>query len=151
MCSGALHPCSTSRRRLHAFWAWSCRASRGRRFRRSWNSGSHPHRFRGTCRTYATAPTCSPQEIPMSDSTIRLRSATAADADSISALLTDLGHTTKSADIPSRLAAVLNDRGTVLLAVDGGDRPLGLISLACLRAIHAAGPIGQITALVTAS
>ena len=92
-----------------------------------------------------------PEQIRAADPTVRLRNAAARDAASISALLKDLGHTTSSADIPARLSAVLNDHGAVLLAVDEADQPLGLISLTRHYAIHAPGPIGYITALVTSS
>jgi GNAT superfamily N-acetyltransferase len=87
----------------------------------------------------------------MSEQPIHLRDATAGDADAIATLLSELGHPTSSADVPSRLAAVLNDHGAVLLAVDDADRPLGLISLSRHLTIHAPGPIAYITALVTAS
>jgi GNAT superfamily N-acetyltransferase len=87
----------------------------------------------------------------MSDSTIRLRDAVASDADAIAALLTELGHPVASAEIPSRLAAVRDDHGAALVAVDNADRPLGLISLSRHVALHAPGPIAYITALVTAS
>jgi GNAT superfamily N-acetyltransferase len=56
-----------------------------------------------------------------------------------------------AADVPSRLAAVLDDHGAVLLAVDDADTPLGLISLSRHVSLHAPGPIAYITALVTAS
>ena len=73
----------------------------------------------------------------MPDSTIRLRDAAASDADAIAALLAELGHTIPSAEIPSRLSAVLNDHGAALVAVDDADRPLGVISLARHVALHA--------------
>jgi GNAT superfamily N-acetyltransferase len=87
----------------------------------------------------------------MSEQPIHLRDATAGDAAAIATLLSELGHPTSSADVPSRLAAVLNDHGAVLLAVDDADHPLGLISLSRHVTIHAPGPIAYITALVTAS
>ena len=87
----------------------------------------------------------------MPDPTIRLRAATASDADAIAALLVELGHSTPSSEIPSRLSAVLSDHGAVFLAVDDEDRALGLISLTRLIALHAPGPIAYITALVTSS
>jgi len=85
------------------------------------------------------------------DPTIHLRDATASDAGAISILLKDLGHSTSASEIPARLSAVLRDDGAVLLAVDHADQPLGMISLTRHYAIHAAGPIGYITALVTSS
>lgn len=87
----------------------------------------------------------------MSDPAILLRDATASDAAAIAALLDELGHPTASADVPSRLAAVLSDHGAVLLAVDDADRPLGLMCLSRHVVLHAPGPIAYITALVTAS
>ncbi|MEP7067049.1 MAG: GNAT family N-acetyltransferase [Gemmatimonadota bacterium] len=53
--------------------------------------------------------------------------------------------------MPARLAAVLEDHGAVLLAVDDADAPLGLISLSRHVTLHAPGPVAYITALVTAS
>lgn len=92
-----------------------------------------------------------PDKTRTPDPTIHLRNATAGDAEAISTLLKDLGHTTSGSEIPSRLSAVLSDHGAVLLAVDDADEPLGMISLARHYAIHAPGPIGYITALVTSS
>ena len=87
----------------------------------------------------------------MQDSTIRIRNAVATDADAITALLVELGHSVPRTEIPSRLSAVVNDHGAVLDAVDDADQPLGVISLSRHVALHASGPIGYITALVTAS
>jgi GNAT superfamily N-acetyltransferase len=87
----------------------------------------------------------------MSDSTIRVREAAASDADAIAALLAELGHAVPRTDVPSRVSAVVNDHGAVLVAVDDADRPLGVISLSRHVALHAPGPIAYITALVTAS
>jgi GNAT superfamily N-acetyltransferase len=87
----------------------------------------------------------------MPESTIRLRDAHARDAEAIAELLGELGHPTRSAEVPSRLDSVSNDHGAVLVAVDDADRPLGLISLCRHVALHARGPIAYITALVTAS
>ena len=87
----------------------------------------------------------------MPDSTIRLRDATANDADAIAALLAELGHPASSAEIPSRLAAVREGGGAALVAVDVTDRPLGLVSLSRHVSLHSSGPIAYITALVTAS
>jgi GNAT superfamily N-acetyltransferase len=88
---------------------------------------------------------------PIPDSSIRLRAAAARDADEIAALLAELGHAVPSAEIPLRLAAVRDDHGAALVAVDDADRPLGVISLSRHVALHAPGPIAYITALVTAS
>jgi len=80
---------------------------------------------------------------------IRSRKALPTDSREIAALLSELGHPTNSADIPTRLSAVLADHGAVLLAVDEHDHPLGLMSLSRLVALHAPGPIAYITALIT--
>ena len=87
----------------------------------------------------------------MTDSAVHLRHAAPRDAQAIAALLTELGHPTEAADVPSRLAAVLDDNGAVFLAVDDTDRPLGLMSLSRHVTLHAPGPIAYITALVTSS
>jgi len=81
---------------------------------------------------------------------ISLRRAETADAVPIAALLGELGHPVDPADVPQRLAAVLREGGEVLVAVADDGVPLGLISLARHAAIHAAGPVGYIMALVTA-
>ena len=87
----------------------------------------------------------------MPDSTIRIRAAAADDANAIAALLLELGHAVPRVEIPTRLLAVMKDHGAVLVAVDDEDRPLGVISLSRHVALHAPGPIGYITALVTGS
>lgn len=87
----------------------------------------------------------------MIDPTIRLREATAADSDSIAALLAELGYPSSSADVPARLAAVSRDHGATLVAVDAGDIPLGLASLTRFVSLHASGSVAYITALVTSS
>jgi GNAT superfamily N-acetyltransferase len=86
----------------------------------------------------------------VTDHPISLRRATETDAAAIAALLRELEHPAAPADIPARLAAVRRDGGEVLVAVDAAGIPLGLISLARFATIHAAGPVGYITALVTA-
>lgn len=85
----------------------------------------------------------------MTDAGFLLRDATPEDARTIASLLTELGHPTKAAEVPERLAAVLGEGGAVLLAVDASDAPLGLLCLARHAALHARGPIAYITALVT--
>jgi GNAT superfamily N-acetyltransferase len=82
-------------------------------------------------------------------STFTLRPATAADAAAIAPLLTELGYPTTAADIPARLERTIADGGAVLIAVDG-DTPLGVIALTWYHVLHAPGPVGYITALVTA-
>lgn len=85
----------------------------------------------------------------MNDSAIRLRSATANDSDAVAALLTELGHPTRASDVPSRLASVTREGGSVIVAVDDADHPLGLMCLSHHASLHASGPIAYITALVT--
>ncbi len=87
----------------------------------------------------------------MPGTTIHLRDAIPADAAAISSLLTDLGHTTPSSEIPARLEVVRKANGAVVVAVDEHDQPVGLLSLGLQVAIHAPGPIGYITALVITS
>jgi GNAT superfamily N-acetyltransferase len=77
-----------------------------------------------------------------------LRDATPMDADAIAALLTELGHPTAAGDVPDRLAAVIAEGGRVLVAYRD-TTPLGLMCLARHSALHAAGQIAYITALVT--
>ena len=84
----------------------------------------------------------------MTDTRLALRDATPADAVAIATLLNELGYPTSAADVPARLAAVLDEGGAVLLTVDGSDTPLGMISLARLTTLHATGPVAYITALV---
>lgn len=82
---------------------------------------------------------------------MRLRDATAGDAAVVAALLTELGHPTEMADVPSRLSAVTSEGGAVILAVDAHDHALGLMCLARHAVLHSPGPIAYITALVAAS
>lgn len=87
----------------------------------------------------------------VTDSTIHLRDATPSDAESIAALLAELGHPVNAAAIPSRLVAVSRDGGATLVVVDGDDTLLGLISLARFAALTLEAPNAYITALVTSS
>ena len=87
----------------------------------------------------------------MANRAARLRAATPADGATIAALLTELGYPTSGPEIPSRLAAVLREGGSVLLAVDDDDRPLGMMCLARYTVLHAPAPVAYITALVTAA
>ncbi len=80
-----------------------------------------------------------------------LRFATANDSDAIAALLTELGHPARGADIPARLSALSRDGVVAIVAVDDDDHPLGLICLARITSVHSTGPIAYITSLVTAS
>lgn len=87
----------------------------------------------------------------MTRSSFTLRDATSADAETISELLAELGHSTSAADVPSRLSALLGEGGVVLLATDSSDAPLGLMSIARHTTLHSPGPVAYITALVTTS
>ncbi|MEO5590807.1 MAG: GNAT family N-acetyltransferase [Gemmatimonadaceae bacterium] len=87
----------------------------------------------------------------MTASPVTFRPATAADADAVSALLDELGYPTSPAAIPSRLAALHSENGTVLLAVDISKSPLGMICLARHAVLHDSGPVAYITALVVAT
>jgi GNAT superfamily N-acetyltransferase len=87
----------------------------------------------------------------MPDDIIRLRAATARDAPPIASLLTELGHPVERADIPARIAAVVEAGGAVIVAVDTEGAVLGLMSLARLTVLVSAAPVAYITALVTAS
>ena len=83
-------------------------------------------------------------------SSFALRPATLDDAPAIVALLAELGYTADAADLPARLSAVLAEGGAVFLAVDD-TAALGLMCLARHAVLHVAGPVAQITALVTSS
>lgn len=82
-------------------------------------------------------------------SNLVLRAAGAADANPIARLLAELGYGTPAEEVGDRLAAVLREGGTVLIAEDTQQRPLGLISLAQHAVLHAPGPVALITALVS--
>jgi len=86
----------------------------------------------------------------MADDTIRLRAATASDTRAIASLLAALGHPAEPADIPGRLAAIAEEGGAVVVAVDARGEALGMISMARHTVPHSPGPIAYITALVTA-
>lgn len=85
----------------------------------------------------------------MTDNSIVLRVPAPTDAEIIARLLTELGHPTRAADVPLRLAAVHREGGVVLLASDRAGGDLGLMCLAKHAVLHAAGPVAYITALVT--
>lgn len=78
-----------------------------------------------------------------------LREAGPADAEAIARLLGELGHPTPAADVPRRLAAMRAEGGQALLADDRALGPVGLMTLSSHAALHAAGPVAYITALVT--
>ena len=80
----------------------------------------------------------------MSAPPVHVRDATAA----VAALLTELGHPTRAADVPARLDAIRAERGLALLAVDDDGRAFCFLSAAHHAVVHAAGPVALITALV---
>ena len=86
----------------------------------------------------------------MPDDPILLRAAAASDAPAIGALLSELGHPAERAEIPGRLAAIVEEGGAVVVAVDAQGEPIGLISMSRHSVPHWPGPIAYITALVTA-
>jgi GNAT superfamily N-acetyltransferase len=86
----------------------------------------------------------------MPDDSITLRAAAASDAPAIARLLTELGHPAERAEIPGRLAAIADEGGAVVVAVDARGEALGLISMARHAVLHWPGPIAYITVLVTA-
>jgi GNAT superfamily N-acetyltransferase len=65
-------------------------------------------------------------------------------------LLAELGYTVEAAAVPPRLDAIRGEGGIALVAVEGEDT-LGLIAVAAHAVLHAAGPVGLITALVVSS
>jgi GNAT superfamily N-acetyltransferase len=81
---------------------------------------------------------------------IRLRNAEADDAADIAALLAQLGYPADARDIPSRLSALVDEGGAVILAVDSGGRTLGMMALARHSTLHSHAPVAYIMALVTA-
>jgi len=84
----------------------------------------------------------------MTDRGFHLRDASPDDAETVAALLTELGHPTEAADITKRLPSVLAEGGAVKLAVDDKDAPFGLLVLSRHWGLHASGPIAYIAALV---
>lgn len=84
----------------------------------------------------------------MSVRDFHLRDAAPEDAETLAALLTDVGHPTQTAEIPKRLPHVLAEGGVVKLAVGDNDEPLGVMVLSKHWGLHASGPVAYIAALV---
>lgn len=82
---------------------------------------------------------------------LQLREAAPADAKVIAELLAELGYPQDPADMPARIEFVRREGGNVFLAVDSTDSPLGLMALSRHSAIHVAGQVAYIDALVTSS
>lgn len=78
---------------------------------------------------------------------VRIRPATAADADAIGRLLGELGYPTAPADVPARLAAVEREGGAALVA-EGAEELLAVATVARQVSLHRAGPGAYITAFV---
>ena len=87
----------------------------------------------------------------MTDAQFLLRAPMPADTPAIASLLAELGHPTPPADIPSLLAALIHEGGTVVLAEANDGAPLGLLALARPTPVPAPGAVGYITALVVAA
>jgi GNAT superfamily N-acetyltransferase len=86
----------------------------------------------------------------MTSREVHIRDATPEDARAMAVMLGQLGYPTPEAEIPQRLAIVLEQGGRVVLAVDNDDSPLGLLCLTRHSGIHANGPTAYINALVIA-
>ncbi|HUQ48194.1 MAG TPA: GNAT family N-acetyltransferase [Gemmatimonadaceae bacterium] len=81
---------------------------------------------------------------------LQVRDATPGDAPAIARLLGELGYPSEASEIPGRLSRVRAHGGTVVLAVDDDDNPLGLISLTIHWGLHSSGSTAYIMALVIA-
>lgn len=81
---------------------------------------------------------------------VQIRNATADDSPSIAALLSQLGYPADSAEMPARLSRMLKHGGSVVLAVDRDDSPLGLLAMTRHWGLHSSGPIAYIMALIIA-
>jgi GNAT superfamily N-acetyltransferase len=79
---------------------------------------------------------------------LRIRDLLDADAAGVAPLLGDLGYAVEPDRIPARLKAIRVAQGAAYVAVDEREDPLGVIVLAAHPVLHAAGPVGLITALV---
>src|SRR5690606_30549880 len=90
----------------------------------------------------------SPAEVSIP--TLQIRPADAADAGVIASLLTHLGYPAEPDDIPPRLTALDDSANIVLVASEGGSKPLGLVAVHALPALHAMSSVALIMALVVA-
>ena len=82
---------------------------------------------------------------------MQIRDVEAGDAAEVSKLLMELGYPVPESAVPSRLAGVRAEGGAGFIAVDDAGNAMGLIMLAAHAVIHAAGPVGLITALVVSA
>lgn len=78
---------------------------------------------------------------------MRIRPATAADAEEIGRLLGELGYPTAPADVPARLVAVERGGGAALVAEKAGEL-LAVATVARQMTLHRAGAGAYITAFV---
>ncbi len=81
---------------------------------------------------------------------MRVRDATADDAEAMGRLLGELGYPADPAGIPARLTAVTTGGGGTFLVVADDQRALGLVCVAKLSTLHVDAPVCYITALVAA-
>ncbi len=90
-----------------------------------------------------------PPEAPKSApaSNLIIREATIADADIVSALLSELGYPWPVSVMADRLEAFIGAGEDVLLAFDG-DRALGLVTTHITPVLHRPTGVGRITAMV---
>lgn len=79
---------------------------------------------------------------------IRIRPATAADAEEIGRLLGELGYPTAAVDVPARLVALEREGGAALVAVDEAGRVVGVATAIRYATLHRAGQGAYITAFV---
>ena len=79
---------------------------------------------------------------------LQIRDAVPDDSPAIARLLGELGYPCEASEIPGRLSGVRSHGGTVALAVDDDDNPLGLISLTHHWGLHSSEPTAYIAALV---
>ena len=82
---------------------------------------------------------------------IELRDAQVSDSADIAALLEQLGYPADAREIPSRLSAIVDEGGAVVVAVDAGGATVGMMALTRHYALHSPAPVAYITALVTAA
>jgi GNAT superfamily N-acetyltransferase len=82
--------------------------------------------------------------------TMRVRTATRADAAAMAQLLGELGYQTDAEAVPARLTAVESAGGNTFLVVGADDRVVGLASVAWLATLHVDAPVCYMTALVAA-
>ena len=86
----------------------------------------------------------------MDDRDVQLRNANPDDSAAVAELLGQLGYPSPPSEIPRRIADVLSHGGSVVVAVDVSDTPLGLLCLTRHWGLHASGGTAYIMALVIA-